>query len=113
MDGKKVAIWSVAGLLAICLLWVVVAAAGIGGEASKADQYLKDQMTAHAPLADMKTHLSDMGFQFDSSSSPTELTATGPHHLAVVYSTWLTLKLTGNEEGKVTGYHLDREGKVF
>lgn len=113
MNGKNVAIWSVVGLISICLIWVIIAAAGIGGEASKVDQYLKDQINAHAPLADMKAHLSQMGYEFDPTSSPTEMNAKGKHYLAVVYNTWLTIKLSGNEEGKATGYHLDREGKVF
>jgi hypothetical protein len=90
------------------LLSVVALAASVGSEASKMDKLLKDDMTKHASLSDVKSQLAEAGYTIDSEA-PT-LKATGPKHSMIFYTTWLYVNITFDQVGTMTGYHLDRAG---
>jgi hypothetical protein len=53
MEKKKVIGWSVSGVVLMLIIWVGVAAASIGGEASKLDTMLTKAMKDHRPIADV------------------------------------------------------------
>jgi hypothetical protein len=107
----KIIGWSVAGVIGVCIVWVGIVAAIVGGEASKLDSSMKASLT-HSTADDIKKQISDMGFTL-GNDSPSALSATGPHHMAVVYNTWLTLDVQFGQDGKATGYHIDRASGWF
>ena len=105
--SKKAGIWlGVVVVLVILIAWVGITAAGIGGEASRADAFLKDATVNHMAQADVSQQLKDMGFQMSDSAGAS--TGTGPTHSLIVYSTHLTVNLTFDKDGKTTSYHLDK-----
>jgi hypothetical protein len=111
MEKKKVIGWSVFGVVLLLMIWVGVAAAGIAGEASKLDAMLTQSMKSHEPIADVQRKVTEMGFQLTPEG--TGLKGKGPDHLAVIYRTWLTLEVSGREDGTTSGYHIDRAGSIF
>jgi hypothetical protein len=111
MEKKKVIGWSVSGVVLMLIIWVGVAAASIGGEASKLDTMLTKAMKDHRPIADVQREVTEMGFQL--SPDGTGLKGKGPDHLAVIYRTWLTLEVSGREDGTTSGYHIDRASSIF
>ena len=111
MERKKVIGWSIFGVILLLLIWVGVAAAGIAGEASKLDAMLAKAMKDHRPIADVQREVTEMGFQLYADG--TGLKGKGPDHLAVIYRTWLTLEVSGREDGTTSGYHIDRASSIF
>ncbi len=115
---KKIVGWSVFGVVIVLVLWVAIAAASIGGEASQADALLKQAMQNHEAVATVNQHFKALGYKLEAGG-PTaipgvvSLSGRGPDHWAVIYRTWLTLTVTGDQEGIVHGYHLDRAGSIF
>ena len=98
----------------ILLIWVAVAAISIGGEASTLNQLCISSQSAKAPISEVSAKIRAMGFSDSATgTSAGEFSATGPQHLAVIYRTWLTVKLTQNAQGGVNSYHIEREGKFF
>jgi len=112
MDKKRLIGMIVGAVVLIAVILVVIMAIGLGGEASKLDAMLKQDVTSHASVDDVKKQLTDLGYQIGSSSA-TEISATGPHHSAIIYSSWLALTVTFNSEGKAVAEHFDRDSGWF
>jgi hypothetical protein len=96
----------VGGVLLLVVVWVAVFAANLGGEASKMDGMLKDDIRQHKNLEDVKKQLVAEGYSMEGSSA--QMKATGPKHSLLVYTTWLTLDLSFDDTGALSRYHLDR-----
>jgi len=96
----------VVGVLLLAIVSVAVVAAGVGGEASKMDTLMKDDLQQHKSVADVQKQLADAGYTIQEQTP--KLKAVGPNHSLVVYSTHLTLDLGFDESGKMISYHLDR-----
>ncbi len=104
---KKGAIFGIIGAVVLILvIFVGMAAMKMGGEASNMDAMLKSDLSQHKAAADVKKQLQEAGYQM--TGDVPEIKATGPKHSLIVYTTWLTLDLTFNTDGLLTGYHLDR-----
>ena len=104
---KKGVVWSIViGVLLIVLISVGIVASSVGGEASKMDTMLKDDMHQHKSMAEVKKQITDMGYTIQQETP--NMKATGPKHSLIVYTTWLTLDLGFTPEGALTSYHLDR-----
>jgi hypothetical protein len=97
---------SVGGIALLLFASFGLFAASVGKEASKMDDAMKQDLSKHLALDDVKKQLTDESYQITGTGP--EMDATGPTHSFVVYSTHLTLKLDFNSDGKMTGYHLDR-----
>ena len=101
--------WIIGGVISV-LLVILIAVGGlaisVGGEASKMDQMMKDDLSQHKLIQDVQKQISDAGFTVQEQTP--KLKATGPKHSIIVYSTNLTLELGFDESGKMTSYHLDR-----
>jgi len=111
METKKIVGWSVTGVLVLLVIWVIIAAVGIGGEASKLDAMLTQSMRDKMPIAEVQSKVAAMGFTLSPDGQG--LKGKGPDHWAVVYRTWLTLTVSGREDGTTSGYRIDRAGSVF
>jgi hypothetical protein len=101
----------VIGLLAVVILaigLVAFVAAGVGGDASNLNSYLNDAVKNHLPLDQVKQKLADSGVQLDSAASPAQLVGTGPHHSAILYSTWLKISVSFNQDLKANAFKIDR-----
>ena len=72
------------------------------------DKMLKDDVTRHAPVAEVQSQLAAAGYKVEGQLP--KLKATGPTHTVIVYSTSLWVELTFNEDGTMSGFHLDRQG---
>lgn len=96
----------IGGILLLILIWVILVAANVGGEASKMDSMLKSDVNKHASLAEVKQQLANAGYVVQGDAP--KMTATGPKHSLLVYTTWLTLDLGFDSSGLLTSYHLDR-----
>ena len=94
------------GILFLMVLVLVVLAIGVGGEASKMDSLLKDDMAQHKSVLEMQKQLVDAGYTIEAPAP--SMKAVGPNHSILVYSTHLTLALGFDDAGKLTSYHLDR-----
>jgi hypothetical protein len=104
---KKGAIFGgIGAVILLLVIWVVIVAMGVGGEASKMDSMLKADVTKHATVDEVKQQLTQAGYAMQGDA-PT-IKATGPKHSLVVYSTYLTLDLGFGQDGTLTSYHLDR-----
>ena len=88
------------------VVMVAILAIGVGGEASKMDALLKDDIAQHKSVAEMQKQLADAGYTVEAQAPA--MKATGPNHSVVVYSTHLTLALGFDDAGKLTSYHLER-----
>lgn len=104
--NKWAIIGIVGGLFLLILIAFAATAASVGGEASRIDNLMKQDMTAKTPFEDVKKQLAEEHYEV-SGAIPT-LQATGPNHSLVVYQTHLTLKVDFTPEGQMNGYHLDR-----
>ena len=111
METKKIVGWSITGVLLLLVIWVIIAAVGIGGEASKLDAMLTQSMRDKMPIAEVQSKVTAMGFTIAPDGQG--LKGKGPDHWAVVYRTWLTLTVSGREDGTTSGYRIDRAGSVF
>ena len=96
----------VGGLLLLIVIMVAVLAIGVGGEASKMDALLKNDISQHKSVEDMQKQLADAGYTIEAQAPA--MKAVGPNHSIVVYSTHLTLALGFDDTGKLTSYHLER-----
>jgi hypothetical protein len=96
----------VGGLVVIIVAWVAIVAANVGGEASKMDSMLKDDIKQHKAVDEVKKQLTDAGYTIEGAAP--NFKATGPKHSLVVYTTWLTLDLGFDADGTIHSYHLDR-----
>ncbi len=113
MNTKRIVLFSILGLVAIAVIVVAVVAAGVGSEASSLNNYLTQAVNSHAPLDEVKQKLASTGVQIDPNVTPQQLTGVGPHHSAVVYSTWLTVHVNFNTDQKANGFQLDRASAWF
>lgn len=104
--NKWAIIGIIGGLFLLILIGVAATAASIGGEASRLDNLMKQDMTAKSSVDDVKKQLAEEHYEV-TGGVPT-LDAVGPVHSLVVYQTHLTLKIDFTPEGKMNGYHLDR-----
>ncbi len=96
----------IGAVLLLLVVWVLMVAAKVGGEASKMDSMLKADVNKHSPVAEVKQQLADAGYTIQGDVP--NITATGPKHSLVVYTTWLTLDLGFDTSGLLTSFHLDR-----
>jgi len=106
MNAKR---WIAVGLstfLLIIVILVATVAASIGGEASTLNDQLNQDVKNKADRAVALGQIKQLGFE--TNESATEINATGPRHSAVVYSTWLTVQVTINDEGKTSGFKIER-----
>jgi len=97
---------SVGGLVVILLGSFGLFAMGVAKEGSKMDEAMKQDLSQHIALEDVKKQLTDQSWTVTGSGN--QLLADGPTHSFLVVSTHLTLKLDFNADGKMTGYHLDK-----
>jgi hypothetical protein len=110
MNAKKVGLWSIPVVILVVVIILVSTAMQVGGEASKLKDLMDADLKAHNSVDQVKQELAGMNYVVGATADPTTLTATGPRHSALIYSTWLTLKLTFNDTQKMTAYHIDRAG---
>ncbi|MDR3688826.1 MAG: hypothetical protein P4L46_05555 [Fimbriimonas sp.] len=103
---KSTAFGIVGGVVFLVLVFVIVVAAGVGGEASKMDALLKADVQQHKSVDDVKKQLADAGYTIQQDVPSVK--AIGPKHSLLVYTTRLTLDLGFNQTGALTSYHLDR-----
>ena len=96
----------IGGVVLLLLISFGVFAAGVAQEASRMDDAMKQDLSQHMALEDVKKQLSAQSYEITSSGTAFE--ANGPAHSFAVYSTHLNLKLDFNSEGKMSGYRLDR-----
>ncbi len=97
---------SVGGVFVLLLAAFGIFAAGVGKEASSMDEKMKQDLSQHMALEDVKKQLMDQSYEVNVTG--TQIDANGPSHSFIVYSTHLTLKLDFNAEGHMTGYRLDK-----
>lgn len=112
MSTKKIVGLSVSAVVVIFVILLVIMASGLGGEASKLDSMLKQDVTTHVSMDEVKKQLTEMGYTIGAGSE-TEINATGPHHSAIVYSSWLVVNVTAGPDGKATAEHFDRASSIF
>lgn len=112
MSTKKIVGISVSVVVVIFVILLVIMASGLGGEASKLDSMLKQDVTTHVSLDEVKKQLTDMGYELGTGSA-TEINAVGPHHSAIIYSSWLVVNVTAGPDGKVDAEHFDRASSFF
>ncbi len=112
MNVKKTVVWVVGGIIAIVVISVAIVAAFVGSEASKADSTMKSILSQHPAPADVKAKLDSLGFKVDSTSA-SDIEASGPHHRALAYGTWLTLSIRFDAQQKMSGYDLKRASTWF
>ena len=113
MKGKRIIGWVVAAVVAIVVFSVAFVAATVGSEASKLDSTMKQDLSTHLTADAVKQQLTSMGYEFPSPATAQELQATGPHHHALVYGTWLTLDVKLDADQKMTGYEIERASGWF
>jgi|SRR5579862_5285944 len=113
MNKKRIILFSVLGLVALAIVLVAVVAAGVGSEASTLNSYLNQAVTNHTPYDEVKQKLTSTGVQLDAAASPQELSGAGPHHSAVVYSTWLTVHVQFGDDQKARAFQIDRASAWF
>ena len=111
MNAKRWVVVGISALLLLLVILVATVAAGVGGEASTLNDQLKKDVADKADKAVAMGQIKQLGFE--SADSGSEITATGPRHSAIIYSTWLTVQVTLNEEGKTTGFKIDRLAAWF
>jgi len=106
MKKGTIIIVSVSVVLLILVAGFVNVAVGLAGEGGKLDGQLKQDLTAHAAIADVKNQLTSEQYTFKESL--TGLSATGPVHGFLGYQSSLVLNLTFDSDGQMTAYHMDR-----
>jgi hypothetical protein len=90
----------------LCLGIVGFVAACVGSEVSKLDRHLSNEIGQHPSGQQVQQELTAYG-------TNNQLSGTGPHHQALIYSVWVTLNVTLDADGKMIGYAIDRAGKWF
>ena len=111
MNVKRVVGWSIFGVVSASVLAVSFVAVNVGGEASTLKDVLDKSVAQHVTIDQVQSKLTGMGYQVKPPTP--QLTGEGPQHSLLVYRTWLTVRVTVNEEGKTTGYKMDRDQAWF
>jgi hypothetical protein len=94
-------------------LIVAWSVAGVAIEVNRIDSMLRTAVNTHTQIEVMKKKIADAGYDIEDEPSalkfmaPT-ITATGPTHSVLVYSTHLTVTLGFDLKGRLTSYHLER-----
>jgi hypothetical protein len=113
MNAKRVVLFCSVALAGIAVVLIAVVAAGVGGEASDLNGFLKDAVSTHQPIDQVRQKLTSTGYRLDAGAPTSRLTGTGPHHSAIVYSTWLTVNVDFNQDQKTTGFQIERASGWF
>ena len=113
MNTKRLVLWTVLSLFGIAIVLVAVVAAGVGGDASNLNGYLHDAVSKHASLDEVKQKLTSTGVNLDANPAPAQLTGTGPHHSALLYSTWLTVRVGFDNDQKAHEFEINRASSWF
>jgi len=111
MNVKRVVAFSILGVVSVSVLAVAMMATNVGGEASSLKDVLDKSVAQHMPIQDVQTKLTGMGYELKPPAQ--QLEGAGPKHSLLVYRTWLTVKVNVNEEGKASGYKMDRDQAWF
>jgi hypothetical protein len=75
--------------------------------------YLHDAVSSHKPLDQVKQKLVGTGYSLDSAATAARLSGTGPHHSALLYSTWLTVNVDFDSDQKARGFQIERQSAWF
>lgn len=109
MGKSRVILWFVGAVVAIAVVLVGIVAVGVGGEASDLNSYLNNAVSSHEALAKVRQKLLDTGYSLPAGGDSAQLSGSGPHHSALLYSTWLTVKVEFDSDLKANAFQIQRE----
>ncbi len=111
LNLKRVFGWILA-IIVIGAVPVGYVAYGLFTESGPLEAQLKEDLKIHAPMADVKKHITDAGFQLIGDPYSASINGKGQKHSAYVLTGWLTVQAKFNEEGHLTAYQIDKANSI-